>query len=255
MFKTGDLVVIINDEEKRVYKIKEIEEKCCLVGYSYRLVKHVDKDLIRFALEEEIKKEENSNQKLKKQIEDANKVRSSKALFGRILHIDGDKEYLDTCIELYKEIGLFAEGVHISEKEGYLKIKDILLQTTPDIVVLTGHDAYNGKDIKSLDSYENSKYFIKTIREIRKCFSLDEMVVIAGACGSHFEALIASGANFASSPKRLNTHIYDPAIVAIKVASTSINREIDFNNVLKFIENGRGAIGGIETKGKLRLLF
>ena len=79
--------------------------------------------------------------------------------------------------------------------------------------------------------------------------------VIAGACGSHFEALIASGANFASSPKRINTHTYDPAVAAIKVATTPINRIVNFDGILKYIENGHDALGGVETMGKMRLLL
>ena len=96
---------------------------------------------------------------------------------------------------------------------------------------------------------------METIRKIRKHYMLDDLCIIAGACGSNYEALIASGANFASSPKRINIHTYDPAVIAIKVASTSINKTIDFESCLKLIENGRNAFGGIETKGKMRIFL
>ena len=82
-----------------------------------------------------------------------------------------------------------------------------------------------------------------------------DVIIIAGACGSNFEALIANGANFASSPKRINIHTYDPAVIAIKCATTSCNKTINFESVLKYIENGRSAYGGIETKGKMKLLL
>ena len=72
---------------------------------------------------------------------------------------------------------------------------------------------------------------------------------------SHFEYLIGKGANFASSPGRINTHTYDPAIVAIKVASTSKNQTVDFSDISKFIEDGRKAIGGVETEGKMKLIY
>ncbi len=255
MFQVGDLVVIINDVNNYIYKIKSIKEKICLVGYSYRLIKYVSSDEIRMALPEEVNKEQENNHLIAQNISKVTKIRGVKAVFGRIFHIDGDEEYLNSCLELYKEVGISAEGIYLSEKEGYKQIEKYLLQLTPDIIVLTGHDAYKGDNKASLDSYENSKYFVKTIRMIRKHFSLDNVVIIAGACASHFEALIASGANFASSPKRLNTHTYDPAVVAIKVASTSINKMVDFNNIIKYIENGRDAIGGIETAGKMRLLL
>lgn len=255
MFQVGDLVVVIKDINNYIYKIKSIEEKICIIGYSYRLIKYVSIEEIRFALPEEINKEQKDNETFQKNISKMAKIREVKALFGRVLHIDGDEEYLKSCLDLYKEVGIFAEGVYMSEKEGCKKIENLLLQITPDIIVITGHDAYKGNNMASLENYENSKHFVNTIRVIRKHFSLDDVVVIAGACGSHFEALIASGANFASSPKRLNTHTYDPAIVAIKIASTSINRMVDFNSIIKYIDNGRDAIGGIETAGKMRLLL
>lgn len=255
MFQVGDLVVIINDVNNYIYKIKNISQKVCIVGYSYRLIRYVNEDEIRLASTEEVNAENLKNESIQKKLTKNSGVRHQKAMFGRILHIDGDKEYLNSCLTLYKEVGIPAEGIFISEKEGYKKIEEILLQLTPDIVVITGHDAFIGANKAALDNYENSKYFVKTVRAIRKHFLTDNVVVIAGACGSHFEALIASGANFASSPKRINTHTYDPAIVAIKVASTSINKMVDFNNILKYIENGRDAIGGIETAGKMRLLL
>ena len=70
-----------------------------------------------------------------------------------------------------------------------------------------------------------------------------------------FESLIANGANFASSPKRIHIHTYDPAVIAIKCATTSYLQNVDFNQILKYIENGKDAVGGIETKGKMKLLL
>lgn len=255
MFNIGDMVVIIDDVDNCLYKIKEIGEKICLIGYSYRVIKYVDASKIKIAPKELLLKEEEISKKCIENIKKASNIRSSRAIFGRILHIDGDIDYLNSCLNLYKEVGIYAEGVYISEKESYLKIEKMLLDTTPDIIVITGHDAFLGKDKTLLDNYENSKYFVKTIRAIRKHFLLDSVVIIAGACGSHFEALIASGANFASSPKRINTHTYDPAVAAIKVATTPINRIVNFDGILKYIENGHDALGGVETMGKMRLLL
>ena len=255
MFNIGDLVVIINDANNYIYKIKEISNKVCLIGYSYRLIKYVDISEIRLASTEEIEKENIVSKTISNKIINNSNLRNKKAMLGRILHIDGDKEYLDSCLSLYKDMGIYSEGLYMPEKEVYKHIKDIVLNITPDIIVITGHDAFNGKNIQDINNYENTKYFIKTIREIRKLFAFDDVVIIAGACESHFEALIASGANFASSPKRINTHTYDPAVAAIKVASTSTDKIVNFDNVLKYIESGKDAFGGIETKGKMRLLY
>jgi spore coat assembly protein len=255
VFNIGDLVIINNDSNQFIYKIKEIRDKVCLVGNSYRVIKYADINDIRHASIEEIDKEKNDIQKVYDKIIQNNSNRHKRAIFGRVLHIDGDKEYLDSCLSLYKELGIFSEGIYLSEKEVYKEIEKIMLLITPDIVVITGHDAFVGSDKTKVNNYENSGYFVKTIRAIRKHFGIDEVIIIAGACESHFEALIAAGANFASSPKRINTHTYDPAVVAIKAATTSINKTIDFENILKYIENGKDALGGIETKGKMRLLL
>ena len=79
--------------------------------------------------------------------------------------------------------------------------------------------------------------------------------MIAGACQSNYEALIASGADIASSPKRINVHTFDPAVFAIKVATTSFLKTIDYNEIYKKIENGRNAFGGVETLGKMKLML
>ncbi len=254
MFQVGDLVVIINDTNNYIYKIRAIDDVICIIGISYRLIKYVKEDDLRLANVEEIEQDRANSKKARKLITQ-NNVRKTKAIFGRILHIDGDQEYLDSCLSLYEEIGINAEGICLNEKDIYKHIDQLMIQVTPDIVVITGHDSYNGENKAQIDNYENSKYFVKAIRVIRSRFSVDNVVVIAGACASHFEALIASGANFASSPKRINTHTYDPAITAIKVAATSINKVVDFNGILKYIESGRDALGGIETMGKMRLLL
>jgi hypothetical protein len=76
-------------------------------------------------------------------------------------------------------------------------------------------------------------------------------VIIAGACGSYYEALIKSGANFASSPKRINLHALDPAIVAIKISLTDKNRDIDLLNIIEKTKYGKDSIGGVITKGTM----
>ena len=80
-------------------------------------------------------------------------------------------------------------------------------------------------------------------------------IIIAGACQSLFEALIARGANFASSPKRKNIHVYDPAIIAIYSCITSQKEIIDFNKMEKYIEGFESAFGGVETYGKMKLMY
>ncbi len=254
-FNINDLVNCQNEET--LYIIRDINNNLATItGYSYRIKKIVEVDKLSIATDEQINNEKKDIQKKKERLLNKKNTRSSnKVLYGRILHIDGDKEFLESCMELYKEMNIPYDGIYLSEEYVKDKIENILLESTPDIIVITGHDVYNGKGKKDIKNYQNSKNFIDAVRIIRKHFDANSVVVIVGACGSHFEALIASGANFSSSPKRINIHTYDPAIIAIKVATTSCNQTVDFNQILEFIENRRDAFGGIETKGKMKLLL
>lgn len=254
MFKINDIVYIENNQNE-LYKIKDINNSnVLLIGYNTRNLININIDKIHLAKSEMINDEKKADEERYQKIITTNKTRlKRKVLYGRILHIDGDKEFLDSCLKLYKELNIYAYGLNINEKEIYSKITKIYEEITPEIVVITGHDQYNGEDIKNLDNYENTSYFMKAIRNLRKISQ--NVIIIAGACASNFEALIASGANFASSPKRVNTHTYDPAVAAIKASTTPFDRKIDYNSIIKYIESGKDALGGIETYGTMKLIL
>ena len=136
---------------------------------------------------------------------------------GRILHIDGDDDYLDRCMNFYKSMGIQANGITIREDLIASKIRSLIDDFRPDIIVITGHDAYFSKknNINDIHNYQNSLHFINAIKEVRRYEkNQDKLIIVAGACQSNYEELIRSGANFASSPKRINIHALDPAIVA-----------------------------------------
>ena len=69
---------------------------------------------------------------------------------GKILHIDGDKDYLDRCMFFYDKLGIKANGISISEKNIHTKILSLINEFKPDIIVITGHDALidKGANIK-----------------------------------------------------------------------------------------------------------
>ena len=106
---------------------------------------------------------------------------------------------------------------------------------------------------RDLNNYNNTLNYIKAVRKVRQIKSRGDVVVIAGACQSNFEALIASGADFASSPKRINIHTFDPAVIAIKTATTAFNKIVNLSEALRYIEKGSEAFGGLETYGKMKL--
>ena len=93
--------------------------------------------------------------------------------------------------------------------------------------------------------------------EVARSFQpdLDQLVIFAGACQSNYDQLIESGASFASSPQNKLIHFLDPILVVEKIASTSIREYIPVKDVINNTITGIGGIGGVETRGKLRLKY
>jgi len=173
---------------------------------------------------------------------------------GRILHIDGDEDYLQKSIKLYKYAKVYAQAFAVKESEMKTKVPELVKRLRPNIVVITGHDALEDKENEDeLDAYRSSRYFVETVNALRELEpSLDYLIVIAGACQSHFEALIGSGANFASSPKRINIHALDPAIIAATIALTPYEEQVDLREAIEKTIAKIAGIGGLQTKGTLR---
>jgi spore coat assemly protein len=174
---------------------------------------------------------------------------------GKVLHLDGDPVYLKKCLTLYEKVGVPVFGIHCNEKEMATRIGQLLDYYRPDILVITGHDAYSkakGK-INDINAYRHSKHFVETVMEARrKIPHLDQLVIFAGACQSHFESLIQAGANFASSPSRINIHALDPVYIVAKISFTPFMERINVWDVLRNTLTGEKGLGGLETKGVLR---
>ncbi|HAT4308551.1 TPA: sporulation peptidase YabG [Clostridium perfringens] len=174
---------------------------------------------------------------------------------GRILHIDGDPSYMETCLKVYKQLNLNAVGIAISEKEQPLKILSLVKEYNPDIVVLTGHDGVlkDSKGMLDLNNYRNSKYFIESVKILRSYnSSYDELVIFAGACQSCYESILEAGANFASSPNRVLIHCLDPVLVCERIAYTRIDEIVSIKDVIENTITGIKGIGGLQTRGKYR---
>jgi spore coat assembly protein len=174
---------------------------------------------------------------------------------GRILHLDGDAEYLEQCLKTYKQLGLQAKGICKSEVEQPKVISKVLKDNPTDILVLTGHDSLlkGKKDLKSLDSYRSSAYFVQSVLEARKHQpNRDALVIFAGGCQSNFEAILAAGANFASSPKRMMIHALDPVFLVESIAFTPIDRTVSLKEIIRHTITGIDGVGGIETRGQMR---
>ncbi|WP_062350136.1 sporulation peptidase YabG [Bacillus kwashiorkori] len=175
---------------------------------------------------------------------------------GRVLHVDGDPNYLNKCLALYKKIGVPVYGVYCDEKQMPQEVPGLVEKYRPNILVITGHDAYSKYkgDKKDLRAYRHSKDFVETVKSVRKANpNLDQLVIFAGACQSHFESLIQAGANFASSPLRINIHALDPVYIVAKLSFTPFTEGVRLWDVLRNTITGEKGLGGIETKGLLRM--
>lgn len=257
--QVNDFVIIKNEDARCIYKIIKITkndngEMCFLHGVYYRIARCEKSDNLIVVSEENMKKAEIREKAYLHNIVKQSERTKQKYILGKILHLDGDIEYLNKCLELYKELGIYAYGKCIDEDKMPSEIERLVYEVEPDVIVVTGHDIYNNKGIKDLSNYANTMNFMKTIKKIRR-IKQKSCVVIAGACQSNFEALIASGADFASSPRRINVHTYDPAIIAVKASTTSFTKLINGDELFKYIENGKDAFSGLQTFGKMRLMF
>jgi len=149
----------------------------------------------------------------------------------------------------YKKNKLKAYGLFMKEEMMASQINNLLKKYEPDILVITGHDSFSR--VKRT-KYKNTSSFINSIIEARKYEkSHEKLFIIAGACQSNYEDLIKAGANFASSPKRINIHALDPAIVAACLSFSNKNTDIDIIKILEKTKYGADGMGGIITKGAM----
>jgi len=174
---------------------------------------------------------------------------------GKVLQIDGDKDYLKICLDVYTELGIPAVGVAIPEANQYKEVIGLLEKHNPDILVITGHDALTSRkgNMTDLNNYKNSLNFIKSVKQARRWEpNLDNLVIFAGACQSNYEQIIRAGANYASSPGRIMIHALDPVFVVEKIACSRIDTIVPIEEVIEQTVTGIKGIGGSETRGKFR---
>lgn len=243
--KVGDLVTRKSYNNDTIFVIENINDDICeLKGVIVRLYADADiSDLEKY--DGEIK--DDSKDFYERIKENFNLDRNNYFyLPGKILHIDGDELYLKKCLKYYEECNLMAVGELSIESETANNIRTWLEEYNPSIVVITGHDAF----YKNENRYKNSSNFVASIKEARKFEkSHEKLIIIAGACQSNYEDLIRAGANFASSPKRVNIHALDPAIIASTIALTKTNTQINVPELLEKTKYGSNGMGGIITNG------
>ncbi|MFB4168704.1 sporulation peptidase YabG [Virgibacillus sp. JSM 102003] len=275
-FSIGELVTRISHKHDLLFRIASLTEDAAVVhGEDIRLVADASLDDLTHVQERDLQKRKQKEKeqeefsyrlfrqdyqlmKEKRDYQSSDGYQNTSSFFqlpAKVLHIDGDRTYLRKCIELYKRMGLQVHGVYVNEKEMPFEIGTLIEKIQPNIIVITGHDAFSkNKGLKNdLRAYRHSKYFAETVRAARqKDPHLDQLVIFAGACQSHFESLIRAGANFASSPSRINIHALDPVYIAAKIAYTPFMEKVSVWDALRNTLTGEKGMGGVETRGLLR---
>lgn len=252
MFEIGDSVTRKSYDNDIVFKIVAIDDDIYyLSGLNVRLCADAkEEDLVKC-----IKHNEEDEREFLNSIKKINTLERNDYFYlpGKILHIDGDKDYLKRCLKFYEELNIWSVGIVEKEDNVPYRIRELLEEYNPSIVVITGHDAYYKKGSKEdINSYKNSINFVKAVKEARKYEkSHDRLIIIAGACQSDYEELIKAGANFASSPKRINIHALDPAIIASKMSLSPVDEDIDIKQMLEKTKYGKDGMGGVRTKGTM----
>lgn len=257
LFNVGDYVTRISHNHDLVFRIKEInDDVAVLEGINIRLVADASLDDLKKCDEKsiDIEKEDRTFYEKMQDSFDFNRDQYF-YLPGKVLHIDSDQQYLDRCMKLYKDMNIVSFGIVCVENKVFLNIKEHLERIRPDVLVITGHDAYYDQDnnnYKDKSNYKNSDNFVKAVKSAREYEKDHEkLIIVAGACQSNYEELIKAGSNFASSPRRINIHALDPAIVASSICLSNKNSPIDLKKILSRTKYGKDGIGGIITNGTM----
>ena len=162
----GDFCTRISYNNDTVFKVLNIKDNIYyLKGVDVRLYADAPKgDLIKVIPEED--REDFTSRVADKMLLDRNEFFY---LPGKILHFDGDKDYLERCLKFYKDTGVMAVGKNVKESELPKCINKYLQEIKPDIVIITGHDAYFKKkgSINDSSNYQNSSNFIKSVQNAR----------------------------------------------------------------------------------------
>lgn len=276
--KTGDIVARKSYNKDIVFKIMgfsidEDDRKIALLkGVAFRIIADayiedleevklpdirdvlIDKN-VEGILSKSVKNAKDRQKKMNRSVPKLQVNSNVYGIPGKVLQIDGDKEYLKICLDVYTELGIPAVGVAIPEANQYKEVLNLLEKHNPDILVITGHDALTNRsgNVTDLSNYKNSMNFIKAVKQARKWQpDIDSLVIFAGACQSNYEQLINAGANYASSPGRIMIHALDPVFVVEKIACSRIDTIVPMDEIIEQTVTGIKGVGGLETRGKFR---
>lgn len=277
--KQGDLVTRNSYGNDVIFKIEYMDDQIAVLrGIEFRLIADApvndlaaaeataenrtdtqvyEKSMVSVQLLEQSRKQQ-QEQNFRELAASAQDIESFFEVPGKVLHLDGDSAYLQKSLNLYKQLNVPIDGHYVQEAHMADALAQLLPQVKPDIVVITGHDGmlkFSAEEPqRNLTGYKNSQHFVKAVKVARQFEkNRDTLTIIAGACQSHFEALLHAGANFASSPARILIHCLDPVHIAAKVSYTSVKETVNMVDVISHTVSGLKGIGGIESRGSYRI--
>ena len=130
-FDIGDLVTRNSYKNDILFKIISVEEDIALLkGVDLRLYADSDIDDLKKEKERDNEDKEILEENIRNIIMDRNKYFY---LPGKILHIDGDSDYLKRCMDFYQEMNVKANGLTVKEDAISDNINELLEEFKPDI--------------------------------------------------------------------------------------------------------------------------
>ena len=172
--KSGDYVVRKSYDRDIIFKVKQIFQdengglSAVLKGVAIRLLADAPlMDLEQLNAEETARlmagEEDNAIEELLLRRKADKQWRGDENSFfdfpGKVLHLDGDREYLNKCIEVYDKFKIPNAGLAIAEKDQPDAVSYYLEKYRPGILVITGHDSLlkGAKDYSNLDNYRSGE--------------------------------------------------------------------------------------------------
>ena len=255
MFGVGDYVTRKSYNNDIVFKVIDIRDNIYyLKGVNFRLYADSPKeDLV-------VCEDNLDSDKFSPSIDDYRDLDRNEYFYlpGKILHIDGDEEYLEKCMNFYNKSKIKAYGLYLKEDEFAISIGNLLKKYNPDILVLTGHDAFYRK---KRNKYKNTSNFVDAVMEARKYEkSHEKLLIIAGACQSCYKIitrLFCTPACSTATPCIFSSPISFAQSFCLSIYLFSClsfsdkNTNIDLIKILDKTKYGASGIGGIITKGTM----
>ncbi len=223
-FQIGDMVTRASYQMDIMFRIIRIDETdqheatAILHGNEVRLIADAKmSDLVLIQKEEQLTREKDDERKINESLDllrqDYQLLREKQEYYtsgqyqhqeqyfhmpGKVLHLDGDASYLKKCLDVYERIGVPVYGVHCHEKKMPSVIDSLLDQYRPDILVITGHDAYSKQKggVNDIGAYRHSRHFVETVQKARKKIPHLDQLVIFGRLSISFRIIDPSRCQF-----------------------------------------------------------